>query len=251
MLEERGGALLSVAVSRVTDKLRWQCSEGHEWEAPCQHVVTRRTWCLICAGKAQLTIDAVQALAIKRGGKCLSETYVNNHTKMEWQCAAGHRWWAKSNSIQQGQWCPACAGFLPLTLEDMHAMAAKRGGQCISEDYAGSQNKMEWRCAIGHEWSAKPNWIQQGRWCSRCAGKDKTIDDMHALATARGGVCLSETYLGSKTKLEWQCDEGHRWWTTPDGIKDGNWCPVCYNISRRSVRKSLPVVPSNLVMDLV
>jgi hypothetical protein len=46
--------------------------------------------------------------ANKKGGKCLSTVYVNSQTKLKWQCAKGHIWEAKPNTIQQGHWCKIC-----------------------------------------------------------------------------------------------------------------------------------------------
>ena len=38
----------------------------------------------------KLTIEQMQALARKHRGKCFSKRYVNNRTKLRWQCAKGH-----------------------------------------------------------------------------------------------------------------------------------------------------------------
>ena len=54
------------------------------------------------------------------------------------------------------------------------------------------------------------------------------IEDMHTVAANKGGKCLSPIYLGTRTKLEWECSEGHRWWQKPDHIKNsGTWCAKC------------------------
>ena len=50
----------------------------------------------------------MQELAAKRGGKCLSEEYINNHTKLEFQCSEGHIWKTKPASIINNKWCPTC-----------------------------------------------------------------------------------------------------------------------------------------------
>ncbi len=31
------------------------------------------------------------------------------------------------------------------------------------------------------------------------------IEDMHTVAANKGGKCLSPIYLGTRTKLEWEC----------------------------------------------
>ena len=58
----------------------------------------------------RLTIEAMRSLAKERGGKCLSKRYVNGRIKLEWECAHGHRWKTKPETIKhQGSWCPACS----------------------------------------------------------------------------------------------------------------------------------------------
>jgi len=53
----------------------------------------------------KLTLDEIQRDAARRGGRCLTETYVDSLTLMEWECAAGHRWHAVAHAIRQGHWC--------------------------------------------------------------------------------------------------------------------------------------------------
>uniref|UniRef100_UPI004047EE3D zinc-ribbon domain-containing protein n=1 Tax=Algoriphagus sp. TaxID=1872435 RepID=UPI004047EE3D len=49
-------------------------------------------------------------IALTRGGNCLSKEYIDAKTKLEWQCKAGHSWFATPNHIKNGTWCPNCAG---------------------------------------------------------------------------------------------------------------------------------------------
>lgn len=58
------------------------------------------------------SIQIMQELAIVRGGKCLSDDYINNRTKLEWKCQFGHIWLAQPRAIIGGQWCPNCASGL-------------------------------------------------------------------------------------------------------------------------------------------
>jgi len=50
---------------------------------------------------------------------------------------------------------------------------------------------------------------------------------MQQFAKRKGGKCLSEEYINAKTKLEWECRKGHRWFATPDNVTRGTWCPIC------------------------
>ena len=118
------------------------------------------------------------------------------------------------------------------------AAAREKGGVCLADAYVGSAEKYPFRCAVGHEWVAIASQIWLGRWCRQCTGLKlrQTIDDMRALAAARGGLCLSTEYQGRRTKLTWQCHRGHVWESRPINISAGTWCPQCA-ITNRTRRR--------------
>lgn len=56
------------------------------------------------------TIEDMQNLARKKGGKCLSKKYVNGRSKLQWMCSKGHKWNAVPESVHRiGTWCPECS----------------------------------------------------------------------------------------------------------------------------------------------
>lgn len=69
-----------------------------------------------------------------------------------------------------------------------------------------------------------------------------TIGNMREIARAKGGMCLSDQYFDQRTKLQWQCSEGHVWEAPPGQIKGsqhkpGTWCRKCGQ--RSSARKRM------------
>ncbi len=108
----RGGSCLSADYKGNHGPLKWQCSKLHIWQAaPADVQGTQRkkgSWCPTCAGRKKSIVD-LQLLAIERGGKCLSETYLGYRVKHRWLCEKKHQWEAIANSIQNGTWCPHCA----------------------------------------------------------------------------------------------------------------------------------------------
>ena len=109
--EERGGKCLSDSFKHSRYKLLWGCEKGHQWEArPAQ--IKQGTWCPYCAKRVKRTIEEMKQIAKSLGGKCLSDTYTNNATKLTWKCSRGHEWQATPNSILKGTWCRKC---IPLT----------------------------------------------------------------------------------------------------------------------------------------
>jgi hypothetical protein len=174
MAREREGQCLSRTYTRNSEKLRWRCKKGHEWEATPRDVIHSKSWCPTCGGSLPLSIEVMRALAKERLGECLSLKCRNAHTPLLWRCEHGHVWRARPCSIRRGDWCPTCGikKRSDARRHDIHAMqilAQTRGGLCLSTEYRGSAEKLRWRCANGHEWEATPNQNQRGSWCPRCS----------------------------------------------------------------------------------
>ncbi len=112
----------------------------------------------------------------------------------------------------------------------MKQIAEKHNGKCLSPTYTDAHTKLLWKCSEGHRWEAIPAIIKRGTWCPECYyNKIKvTLKEMQQIAEKRGGKCLSQSCNGSRTKLLWECSEGHRWKATAANIKHGNWCHKCY-----------------------
>lgn len=60
------------------------------------------------------------------------------------------------------------------------------------------------------------------------------LEDMRAMAFARGGACLSTECVSGSTRMRWRCAEGHEFYRTPNeirrpanGARKPAWCPVC------------------------
>jgi hypothetical protein len=110
----------------------------------------------------------------------------------------------------------------------MQDLARQHEGRCLSKEYFNTSTPLEWECAEGHRWTSSARDVKAGTWCRICSGTvPPTIDDMRTIADEHGGKCLSGTYVGSQTKLLWECAEGHLWQAVPNSIQHGSWCPEC------------------------
>lgn len=228
--KKNGGKCLSNKYINAQTKLKWQCEKRHIWEAT-PNDIKNGTWCRKCAGCEKSTIKKMQQIAKKNGGKCLSNEYINAHTKLKWQCEFGHVWVTMPLNIKKGTWCPKCSHKIAgekrkLTIEDMKLIARKRGGECLSNKYINAHTKLKWKCRKGYIWEASPTSIRGGTWCPECGGrKIVTINDVKEMALERGGICLSKDYINANTKLKWRCNEGHIWRAAYHDIQQGSWCP--------------------------
>ena len=233
--EDRGGTCLSDTCKDANSILWFECEKGHRWEAAAGRVRLPGNWCPLCARSTRRkTIEDMHQIAADRGGKFLSDIYKGSTTKHLWECSKKHQWEATPAAVKQRSWCPSCADNAKPTIEDMRKVAADRGGECLSHAYINSQTKLQWECSEGHQWESTPNKVKSGGWCTQCYNKTRgdfrrlTIEEMVQIATDRGGRCLSEVYTNNRTKLLWECSEGHTWEAAPSGIKKGTWCPKCY-----------------------
>jgi hypothetical protein len=116
------------------------------------------------------TLEEVRERVKELGGECLSDTYKNTRTSMEWRCKAGHVWAVPYKSILEGNWCKKCAveRQLKYTIEDVQRAAHERGGKCLSTAYRTTWSRIRWMCQVGHIWVAPYRSILEGRWCKIC-----------------------------------------------------------------------------------
>jgi len=235
--KQRGGRCLSKKYVNSITKLKWQCREGHVWDA-VPGAVKMGGWCPSCAKNVKLRIEDMRALAQERGGKCLSKKYSDSFTKLKWECEKGHVWEAIPTNIKKGSWCPFCVGKGYYTIKEMQKIAKKNDGRCLSKKCHGAHIKLKWQCSKGHVWKSTAASVKFGTWCPYCAGRHQTIRDMQKLAKQAEGKVLSKKFINNDSPLLWQCKIRHRWKAPANRIKNGAWCPICsQGISERICRQ--------------
>jgi hypothetical protein len=197
-------------------------------------------WCVACAYDRAVihSLEEARAIAIERGGQCLSRRYLNTRDRMRWRCEAGHRCSVSLDAVLWGNWCQAChfERFKPVQ-DNLEQAAAARRERCLSA-YVDKETPLQWQCAERAYVVRLQVSREQGRWCHLCAVKarSRTIEQMQELAQSRGGQCLSAVYPGAHGKIEWQCAKGHVWHAAVNSVWRGGWCPECAHESRRIAR---------------
>jgi len=234
LAREKGGSCLSSEYPRLGEKLRFRCERGHEWDAEARKI-REGHWCARC----RRSLADMNAMVAARGGRCVSTRYVDFDTPLRWECARGHRFTSRPRNIRLGRWCQACRredGWVAAVRD----IAASRGGALLSGRDLHCDKKLLWRCARGHQWRSTAGNILNDRWCPQCADNRLGIAEMRKMAAQRHGKCLSTTYVNRNTLLQWECDEGHRWWARPGNIRyQHTWCPDCALAVRRANLKAM------------
>ncbi len=124
------------------------------------------------------------------------------------------------NSELSKQWHPTKNG--PLTPGDLTP---------------GSNKKVWWICAKGHQWQAIVNSRSQGRGCPYCAGHKVSVDNcLHTInpnlarqwnPAKNGSLTPKDVTPGSNKKVWWICKKGHAWQATISNRNRARGCPYC------------------------
>jgi hypothetical protein len=239
---KKGGLCLSQTYLNQSDRLEFQCRKGHKWKTLASVIKNNKAWCPFCAGKYKADTPELQAerlnemreIAISHGGECLSETYVNQKTKLQFKCKEGHIWWTGFSVIKKGHWCKKCTSQRTSDSQrdkiDLYKKIIEdKGGKCLTTEYISQgKTRLLVECDKGHRWLAFPQHLKRGIWCRKCNGSaPHTLEDVRKLVESRGGKLLSTKYKNDMTKVLCQCAENHIWEISPNNMKRGKWCPTC------------------------
>ncbi len=240
-----GGKCLSKEYFNDESLLKWICKKGHTWDASYS-IIRQGGWCMQCAKKetSNEKLEELQQIAKKKGGKCLSKEYINNHAKLKFQCKEKHQWEATAKSVKnRNTWCLYCSGHAPRTIKDMQFKAKESNGKCLSNKYTNSQTKLWWQCEQKHKWQAQPNSIFMGRWCPICSRLEQSkrqrndIAIYQRYAKKKGGGLLSTEYINVSTPMKWMCAKNHVWSAAGAHVVNGSWCPFCAGKGRRTIEE--------------
>lgn len=179
-------------------------------------------------GKGRLTAEQVYKKFQDRGIFLDTTTYVNTSTKAYWECSYGHRWLATPKSIHMGRGCPNCAGNQKHDYKAIKTEVESEGFKLLSNEYVNARTPLTIECRNGHIIYMAFQNFKRGSRCKMCNSDKRKhgIEKMKKLADERGGQCLSEHYVDSKTKLKWMCKQGHVFESRPTDVLKGKWCPV-------------------------
>ncbi|MGD0712097.1 MAG: hypothetical protein ABR968_13070 [Bacteroidales bacterium] len=228
----KGGICLSKEYCNIYTKYKWMCSKGHIWKTTYP-IIKKIGWCPECrkVQSKEEKLNELKLIAKEKGGACLSNEYVTAKTPLLWKCKEGHQWKASPNQIKScDSWCPSCANAPSYTLKDIHEIATKKGGICLSKVYINSKTKLEFMCSEGHVWKTLPYNVFKQYWCPICSMERRrdNIETYRKIAAKHGGRLLSKKYIHCKMVLIWECSKGHKWEAVARSIKyQKSWCPIC------------------------
>lgn len=255
----KNGSLTPTDVTRASNRrVWWQCTQGHEWEAP----VSSRTaghGCSYCSGRfaavgeTDLATTHPEIAAMwhptKNGDLTPRDVKIRSEVSAWWQCEQGHEW-EQRVSARTSSRCPYCVGARVIPgetdLATTHPEVAAqwhptKNGDLAPQDVKSGSSAMRvhWVCDLGHEWTATPyDRVASKYGCPQCAGT-RVFPGVNDLATTHpeiakewdieaNDVSPSDVKPGSERMVAWKCSSGHKWSARIiTRVRGKQQCPYC------------------------
>lgn len=237
----------------------WQCEQGHESRATVQSRTQQsrpgRNGCPYCSGNkagqgntlADLHPDlAAQWHPIRNPALTPDQVTLGTTRIVWWLCDSEHEWQASIASRVAGRGCPYCSGHRPSPGHNLARSNPQLAAQWHPDRNApltpaqvtpGSNRKVWWLCAAGHEWEAAVADRQAGRGCPFCSGRKAgqgiTLAEVEPALAEQwhpnlNGVLTPGLVTAHSNRLVWwQCTRGHDWQAVVSNRTNGNGCPYC------------------------
>lgn len=259
---EKGYTLISKGFSTMEDVLEFSCSKGHSFNMKGSFFKTmlntdkyRNEPCLECHKmaspeqvKTDLSIIQCQEFAKQIGYECISTSYTNINTLLNWKCNHGHvfsKTYRQMIRNQTGKYCPHCTQLGLEQAKSMYKVKAIKDNEAskvtksangevrdlywlldfvkdnnvklVENKYLGMDLKHDFICDKGHSFSSTISNLmdKQKRGTKFCTHKECngiTTIDLEAcqdFALEQGWECLSLEYKNVNEKMQWKCDKGH------------------------------------------
>ena len=118
---------------------------------------------------------------------------------------------------------------IKLTYEFVKSQIEKEGYKLLSKEYIHNRSKLNVRCNKGHEYKTRWNDFQQEHRCPYCAGLAKHTYEYvkKQIERVEGYKLLSKNYKNTDTKLEVQCNKGHKYSVSFWKFQQSQRCPKC------------------------
>lgn len=235
--KNKGGYCLSETYLGSDNKLKFQCQSGHTWMATPHHL-KNGSWCPYCSGgvneeKCRYIFEYLFQDKFPKDRRVLNNKLELDGFNENFKLAFEY------NGIQHYEFKPIFhknrGNYERTIITDITKIKTcdEKGIKLIVIPYTVKNKDLfsfivEQLERIGYKFNHQLLLIFS--FDKFISGKLKRLLDIQNHAKAKGGDCLSISYIDKKTKLKFRCTEGHVWEASPDSIMNGRrWCPICAN----------------------
>ena len=232
-------------------KVSWKCKKNHTYLATISNRTSSQgTSCPVCVNKIiEVGFNDLASqfpeIARQANGWNPQEVTSGSSKKMNWKCEAGHTYVATpaARTGLRKSGCPVCTNRVLLRgLNDLKTnfpeLAKEAEGWDPSDFFAGSHEKMQWKCSKGHTYKASiVNRTTHTSGCPVCSGRI-VLPGFNDLTTKFPQIAKeafdwnpSEFAAGTRQKKTWKCPKGHLYESSISHRtgKDSRGCSVCAN----------------------
>jgi hypothetical protein len=159
--------------------------------------------------------------------------------KLAWKCSAGHIYESIVANRVNGSNCPICLGRkIQVGYNDLLTTHPEIARTLVGTDPTsiskGTKKKLDWKCSIGHVYSALVSNKVAGYGCPFCSG-NKVLTGFNDLGTTNPELASElrshdpkKVSRGSHTKMKWECSKGHIFENSPNARSSGGQnCQFC------------------------
>jgi len=237
-------------------KVWWKCSKGHEWKA----IINNRSKlngnnCPYCSNQKASKENNLKFVfpniakewhSTKNKNLKPEDFVKGSGKKVWWKCIKGHEWETSINQRTQGHNCPYCLNrkvskennlkfVFPNIAKEWHPTKNKN---LKPEDFTkGSGKKVWWKCIKGHEWEKIIVIRTQGSNCPYCNSLKflfpNVAKEWHP--SKNTNLKPEDVTKSSGKRVWWKCINGHEWKTSISHRTNGQNCPYCFAIRRKSL----------------
>jgi hypothetical protein len=234
-IESNSNYKLLNSYKNAKTKLKIMCDKGHIYEV-LFYSFRNGNRCPKCAGNEKHSFDYVKKYIEEdslSGYILLDTEYKGVNRKLKVKCSKGHIYYPTFASFKNGNRCLYCYGNIKHTFEYVKQYVENISNSeyiLLSNKYININNKLKIKCNKNHTYYVSFLDFKSGRRCPKCAGKNRTIDDVKQfieIDSNSGYKVLSLEYVNAISKLEIKCDKGHIYYVDFHKFKHGNRCPIC------------------------
>lgn len=107
LASKKDGYFLSSGFRSVLTPYLWKCKKEHVWITDYRSIKDGH-WCPYCNFNFGC-LQEMQEIANERGGKCLSDKYIDCYTELIWECSAHHIFKGIPYKVKNNNyWCKKC-----------------------------------------------------------------------------------------------------------------------------------------------
>ncbi|MCA0375314.1 MAG: zinc-ribbon domain-containing protein [Gemmatimonadetes bacterium] len=247
LAERAGGRCLAVDAPTLSEKVLWECRDGHRWRTSIAAVANGH-WCPEC-NKAGLSERQCRTAFEQLFGVAFPKAHP------EWLRTTAYRrpleldGYSEALKIafeyhggQHYRVIPRLAG-TPERLAEIQrkdelrrAMCAARGVVLIevSEfttsdlEARAAQIRSAAEAALAAAGRADVDHLRSTPISLLAAFSSTTMLRLDEIAASRGGRCVTRQFQGWNAALTWECRQAHQWKASPSSVLHlGSWCPAC------------------------